>query len=178
MGNMLKTFLVVCVFFIKGYSAFAQSITYSASSYIVSFNAVYRSNLLALNTNGYDDIYLITFDKPVRIDSFMFSLSTKDYTSLHTILDTIGFHAKIYTIVKDTSSKESKNDFVSRNILDYNNYHDGYFIPMIESVRKSSAVVAYIVQVYSSQKKIGYTILKSDCDEFPYECKAVIKRIE
>ena len=178
MKNAARNYIALIVLTISFYESLAQNIVSDKSSMVVSFNTIYRSNLIKLNVNGYDDLYLLVSEKPLNIDSSMYVISAKEYKSFTDILDTLKTYFKVYTIVRDGTSNKRNANKVNSCLLSYNNYTSGYLFTLEDSIRKYNSVIGYILQRNTLIKKVWYSVLNDNCGTFPYECKAMIKKIE
>jgi len=55
-------------------SAFSQKVISSDNSFIVAITELYSSNLMNTNYITYENLYLIIYDKPIKIDNMMCKL--------------------------------------------------------------------------------------------------------
>jgi hypothetical protein len=179
MKKIKYKYLFISFFLGCSYLGVAQNGTSNESSYIISFNPVYSSNIFSVNRNGYDDLYFITSNRSIKIDSLMSVLSKRNYyTNEANILTALKSQFTVYNVVKDTALKKNKTDYIGNQIMNYNNYKTAYFFAMADSVRKYSSVVAYVIQIYNTQTKIKYAILNTNCDTSSrYDCRVVIKKL-
>lgn len=180
MRKQKAIYFFISSFLICNYSGIAQNVLSKNGNYIISISPVYSSNIIHLNNNGYDDLYLITSSKSVKIDSLMSAFSKKNqFTNQREILTEIKSQFEIYIIIKDTSTRNFKKDCITKHLLNYNNYKTAYFFPMTDSIRKYSSVVAYLIQIYNTQSKIEYETVNVKCSpSLLNDCKAVITKIE
>lgn len=157
----------------------SQDIVSNENGCILSFGILYSSNLVSFQGKGSGELYFITGQDGVNVDSLMFSLSKKNYSSFYTILDTMSLFFKIYMIVEDRAcrKKDSVNTF--EDIGDDNNYGTAYMYMLNDTIKKYSTVTGYVIQRFTLRKKITFKVLGNTCNNsFPYECKVAIKRNE
>jgi hypothetical protein len=179
MKKIKYKYLFISFFLGCSYLGVAQNGTSNQSSYIISLNPVYSSNIFSVNRNGYDDLYFIKSNRSIKIDSLMSALSKRDYyTNEANILTELKSQFIVYTIIKDTAQKKNKTDYIGNLIMNYNNYKTAYFFAMSDSVRKYSSIVAYVIQIYNTQSKIKYEVLNNSCDTLSrFDCRVVIKKL-
>lgn len=107
MNKIKRICFPICLFLSWSCSGYTQSITSNKSSYIISISTAYSSNIISPNSNGYDDLFLITFNKVIKIDSVISALSKKNsYTNESNILTTTESQFRVFSIVKDTPGKK------------------------------------------------------------------------
>jgi len=94
------------------------------------------------------------------------------------ILDTLNQYCKVYSIARDEDVINSKTDTITKYLMDCNRYKTAYLFSLNDEIRRNGPITAYVLQRYSRFQPIGYSILNKKCDVFPYECTAVIKKLE
>lgn len=179
MQIIFKRVIFLIGLIILGFTGFSQKVTNPNTCYILSFSPHYSSNLIDLNSNSYDDLFLVCTSKEIKIDNLICSLSKKKYNSLANIIDSLSLSFTVYTIVKDSSMANDNMNKVSKLINDYNNYKVAYSFEMNDTIRKYSSVIGYVIQRFTLNKEIYYRVIKSKQRNYPYELpSAMINKIE
>lgn len=162
----MKVIFIRGIFFfgliIWGYTGFSQKVSKPNTCYILSFSPHYSSNLIDLNSNSYDDLFLICTGKELKIDNLMCLLSKKKYNSLANIIDSLTLSFNVYTIVKDSSMANDSKSEVAKLINDYNNYKVAYSFEMNDTIRKYSTVIGYVIQRFTLNNEIHYSVIKAN----------------
>lgn len=140
---------------------------------VIVFNEIYQSHLVELGGNYYDNIYLLTSDKP--IDSLLFTLSHKHYGAMQGLLDTLKNHFKVFVIKRNVS--KANTDKVTEILKDANHYMQGYLFFMDDKSNERGVVRYYIIKQHAF-RNIQYTALNRKGGDYNREDAAIINKIE
>lgn len=157
--------------------AFSQTPSKESGNYIITFNPVYASGLIDISYVSFEDLYLIVFDRPIKIDSVMAALSKKSYSKMSDILDTFRKECKVYAVAENNSKK--KHGIKINKRLSNNCYYGRRFLfPLSDTVIKSSSLVGFVVSRYIFlEARFNYKVLKENCGDFHNECRVVITKL-
>jgi hypothetical protein len=151
-------------------NAFAQERKIGDSAIIICLNPVYSSRYIEFSAapEG-EDLYLLQSDRPVRIDSLINVFSSRKYSRMGDILDSLNTVFKVYSILNANKIKD---------LEDLNNYPFGYLFFMNDEVRRSGPVMAFLISRYKYLKKVSYNVINDKCKDFPGRCTIVINDIQ
>ena len=164
---------------ILGVHTFAQKALLGENSYIVTFDALFKSNLIELNSYT-NDLYLLKSNKTFKIDSLFCSLSKKNYMSLSDILDTLNKQFEVYVIANNNIPYYKKENVqrVFQYLVNYNHYKTGYLYQLNSDFKKNNvALVGYIIQLFSRRITVLYDVVGLNKPSNKYK-EIVIYRLE
>lgn len=173
MNVLLRSLLLFVSFYSISIDGKCQGSGSDGYKKVIVFNEIYQSHLVELGGNYYDNIYLLTSDKP--IDSLLFTLSHKHYGTMEGLLDTLKSYFKVFVIKRNVSKTSA--DKVTEILKDANHYMQGYLFFMDDKSNERGAVRYYIIKQHAFCN-IQYTILNQKGGDFNREDAAIINKIE